>query len=340
MNLYVYYDDGYTTNWISDEISLAITDFLHSKGLRVLNAEELAEMMRKSVDEDTCWKTLVVFSRDVVPETICHYPYPNTLIRNYLDCGGTIVWLGDIPLYYRALSPSSSNRLKEQLKHVNQSEGEKLKQLRKARDEKGRFADCHELRASFNILGVVPLLVKHPSKVSITRTGREFGLRSTWYSDRPILIRGSNLRKKKPVALATSKPQYIMPFERAILDQKKERRLSFSVIDLLSKILGLIPALIAMATALYLLWAGFATALIWSFLGVSALLLLTYVTYRFFWSRATYAGAWFKNFDERHPNSGFYRLWDFMPNRVTQNTLEELFNVIQNIARKPSGDTT
>lgn len=339
MNLYVYYDDAYMTNWISDDISLEITDFLRSKGFRVLNAEELAEMMKKSVDEDTCWRNLVVFSRDIVPETICHYPYPNTLIRDYLDRGGTIVWLGDIPLYYRGLCPSSSNRLKQQLKHANRSEGEKLKQLIKTGDKKDRFAECYKMRACFNILEVLPLLTKHPgSKVRITRAGRELGLRSSWYSDRPILIRGSNSRKRKPVALATGKPRYIMPFERSILDEKKEKRLSLSVIDLLSKILGLIPALIAMATALYLLWAGFATALIWLFLGVSALLLLTYLTYWFFWSRATYAGAWFKNFDGRHPDSGFYRLWDFNLHRTTRNILDELFNVTLTISRKTSGD--
>ncbi len=334
MNLYVYYDDSYMTSWLSDEISLKITDFLQSKGFIVLNAEKLAEMMKKSVDEDKCWKDLVVFSKDIVPETICHYAYANTLIRDYLDRGGTIIWLGDIPLYYRALSPASSNRIKEQLKNSNQPEDEKLKKLRKVKDEKGRFADFYELRASFNILGVIPFLVKHPSKASITKAGRELGLRSLWYSDRPILTRGLNLRKKKPVAFATSKPQYIMPFEQAILDQKKERRISSSVIDLLLKILGVTPAIITLVAALYLLSAGFASALIWSFLGVSALLLLTYVSYWFFWSRATYAGAWFKNFDKRHPDSGFYRLWDFHPHRVTNNNLEELHSVCIAIVRK------
>jgi len=341
MNLYVYYDDAYMTNWIPDEISLEITDFLRSKGFQGLNADELAEMMKKSVDEDTCSRSLVVFSRDVVPETICHYPYPNTLIRDYLDRGGTIVWLGDIPLYLRGLCPSSSNRLKQQLKDANQSEGEKLKQQERTRDKKDRFAECYKMRAAFNILEILPLLTKHPgSKVSITRAGRELGLRSSWYSDRPILIRGSNLRKRKPVALATSKPRYIMPFEQTILDEKKERRFSLSVIDLLSKILGLIPALIAMGTALYLYWAGSATALIGSFLGVSALLLLTYLTYWFFWSRATYAGAWFRNFDGRYPDSGFYRFWDFYLHRTTRNMLEELFNVILTITRKISVDAS
>jgi hypothetical protein len=306
----------------------------------VLNADELAEMMRKSVDEDRCWNTLVVFSRDVVPETICHYPYPNTLIRKYLDQGGTIVWFGDIPLYNRGLSPSASDRIKEKLKQSNQPEDERLKQLKITRDGQGRFAQLHELRASFNILEVIPLLVKNPSKVKITKAGRELGLRSSWYGDRPILIRGLNLRKKKPVALATSKPRYIMPFERAILDQKKERRLSSSVIDLILKFLGLIPALITLTTALYLSFAGFAITLIWSFLTATLLLVFAYIVYWLFWSRMTYAGAWFKNFDKRYPHSGFYRIWDFMPDRFNQNTMRELLNIIQNIMQKLSRDVT
>ena len=334
--MYVYYDDRYMTNWISDGLSRAVTDFLQRKGFEVLNANELAELMRKSVDEDTCWKTLIVFSRDLVPETICHYPYPNTLIRQYLDNGGTIVWFGDIPLYYRALSPSSSKRIKEQLKSVNQLEDEILKQMKKQRDDKGRFAHLHELRASFNILEVIPILAKNPSKVRITKAGKELGLRSLWYSDRPILIRGTNLRKKKPVTLATSKPRYIMPFERAILDQKKEKRFSFSVIDLLLKTIGLIPALITLVTALYFSLTGFATALIWSFLVASLLLFFAYVIYWLFWSRVTYAGAWFRNFDRRYPGSGFYRLWDFMPDRINQTSLEEFSNIIQSITHKLS----
>jgi len=337
MNLYVYHDDDYMTSWLSDEISLGITDYLRQKGFRVVNAEQLAEMMKKSVDEGTCWKDLVVFSRDIVPETIYHWQYPNALIRNYLDCGGTIIWFGDIPLYYRGFCPSSCSQFKERLNQASQSEGEKImKNL--TRDEKDRFAVCYAMRGSFNVLGVVPLLTKHPaSKVcSITKAGREIGLRSSWYSERPILIRGSNLRKNKPIALAAGKPQYMMPFERSIVDEKKERRLSLSVIDLVLKILGLIPALIAMAAALYLFTAGFATALISPFLWGSVLLLLVYLTYWFFWSRTTYAGAWFRNFDKKHPFSGFYRLWDFRPYRVTRKNLEELHSVCMTVVQKLS----
>lgn len=342
MNLYVYYDERYMTNWISDEISLAVTNFLQSRGFSVLNADELAEMMRQSVDEDRCWESLVIFSRDVVPETVCHSSTPSTLIRDYLDCGGTIVWLGDVPFYYRGHGPSSSKRLKEKIKQADQSErGRLLRELREVRDEKDRFALEVKLRGCFNALGVVSVFLEHPaSKVRITGAGRELGLSSSWYSVRPILIRGSNLRKKKPAALATIRPRYMMPFERHVLDEKKEKKFSLNIIDLLSKILGLIPAMITMATALYFLLAGSAASLVMTFLGVSAALLSAYVTYWFFWSRATYAGAWFKNFDRKYPHSGFYRLWDFRLHRVTQNTMEELLNIIQNITQTLSQDAT
>lgn len=336
MNLYVYYDERYLTNWISDEISLEIKNFLQSKGFHVLNADELAEMMRENIYKDTCWNTIIVFSRDVVPETICHYPYPNTLIRKYLDRGGTIVWFGDIPLYYIALSPQNFDKIKNRLERSNQAEDEILKQLKIAKDKKDRFARCYELRASFNILEVIPILAKNPSRVKITRAGKELGLRSLWYSDRPILIRGLNLRKKKPLALATSKPRYILPFERAILDQKKERRFSSSIIDLIFKFIGLIPALITLTTALYLSLTGYAATLISSFLIATLLLMLTYFMYWLFWSRITYAGAWFKNFDKRYPNTGFYRIWDFMPDRLSKDEMEELYTVIHNIKNRVS----
>jgi hypothetical protein len=340
MNLYVYYDDSYMTSWVTDDLSLVIADFFRRKGFRVVDAEELKEIMENSVDEDTCWKDLIIFSRDVMPETICHLSWPSALVRNYLDCGGTIVWFGDIPFYYRGRSPSLSETLKEQLNKANPSDSEKiLKQ--DARDEKERFAKISNMRGCFDVLEAVPVFLEHPaSKVRINRTGKKLGLNSSWYSNRPILIRGSNLRKKKPVTLATSKPRYMMPFERSVLGDKKERKLSPNVIDLLSKILGLIPALIAAVTALYLLWAGFATTLIWSFLGASAILSLAYIAYWLFWSRATYAGAWFKNFDERHPDSGFYRLWDFRPHRMTANNLEELHTVTMTIIERNSRGIT
>lgn len=347
MNLYVYYDESYMTSWISDEMSLEITDFLRDKGFHVLNAEELAEMMRKSVDENTCWRELAVFSRDIIPETICRSAdgaSPNELLRNYLDCGGTMLWFGDVPLYNIGRCASSSERLKErikeELKRTNQSEAEILKLWRKKKDEKGRYADGCEMAVCFNVLGVVSLMARHTaSRVSIKRKGKELGLCSSWYSKRPILVRGSNLRKRRPITLAkASKPYYMMPFERSIIDQKKERSISLNFLDLLSKVLGLIPALIAMGAALVLYGAGLATTLILSFLASSASLFLTYIIYWYFLSRATYAAAWFKNFNKRYPDSGFYRLWDFPPHKLAKSNLNELYNISMTITRRISRD--
>lgn len=48
------------------------------------------------------------------------------------------------------------------------------------------------------------------------------------------------------------------------------------------------------------------------------------------------AGAWFKNFDKRYRNTGFYRIWDFMPDRLSKDEMEEFYTIIQNIKNKVS----
>jgi len=53
------------------------------------------------------------------------------------------------------------------------------------------------------------------------------------------------------------------------------------------------------------------------------------------------ASAWLKNFDERHPKSGFVRLWDVIPHRITDKMLEELYSVaLARVERKTSSENS
>lgn len=322
MKLIVYYDDRYPTHWISREMSDSIKTYFVTNGFEVYNANDLAEWMEESVLRDDCWQSLVLFSQDVVPQTVCHLPFPSSLIRRYLDSGGTVVWIGDIPFYYVGLDPSST-----------QGKGHKIgdRDLTKQstfKDTAGKTAMTCGRTACFAMLGAIPVWLNYPVfKVKITGAGKQFGVQTPWYSNRPILIRGSNFRKKKPIALAVSRPRYLMSEEKSILSDEKERKLPLNFMDFVFKFLGVVPAIAAGVTALFSLVAGFGAAVTLWLVATSCFLLIGYVMYWFFWARQTLASAWFINFDQRHPWSGFLRIWDFVPHQITDSMLEELYRL-------------
>ena len=332
MKLIVYHDDRYPTHWISREMSDSIKTHFVAGGFKACNANELAAWMEESVAKDECWQSLVLFSQDVVPQTICHLPFPSSLIRSYLDSGGTVVWVGDIPFYYVGLDSSSAQGKEHKI-------GDKdLTRQTTFKDDAGKTAITYGRTACFAMLGTIPVWLNYPIfKVKITEAGYQFGVKTHWYSNRPILIRGSNFRKKKPIALAVSSPRYLMSEEKSILSEEKERKLPLNFMDFVFKFLGVVPALIAGATVLVSIMAGFGAAVTLSLLATSCFLLTGYIAYWFFWARRTLASAWFINFDRRHPTSGFLRLWDYIPNKITDNMLEELDRLCRaRIDRPPS----
>ncbi len=324
MKLIVYYDDNYPTHWISRQQSKRITNYFRNRNFKECNAEELSKFVEKSIDEDSCWQSVILFSQDVVPETVCHLPFPSSLIRNYLDHGGTIVWIGDIPFFYIGLNPSRARS-----KHQKLSDKDLTRQST-FRDNAGKLANTIGRSGCFATLGTIPIWLNYPvSKVNITKKGRKSGLQTPWYSNRPILIRGSNLRGKKPVVLAESKPRYLRRLEKSVLSDEPERKIPFAgFFDFMSRLIGLVPALITTITAILSLLAGFERVVSSSLIFASGLFLIAYIGYWFFWSREKLASAWFKNFDEKHPTSGFIRLWDVIPHRITDKMLEELHSVV------------
>lgn len=48
----------------------------------------------------------------------------------------------------------------------------------------------------------------------------------------------------------------------------------------------------------------------------------------------TYFNAWFKSYNDKYKFSGFYRIWDYNPRRVSIDMLEELFEIANNIANR------
>ena len=180
--LIVYYDDKYPTIWIKREVSRKITEFLKSKGFVKYDAQQLAKWMEESIQDEVCWQSVVVFSQDVIPDTICHAPEPSALIREYLDKGGRVVWLGDIPFFYLGLSSSRLDskfgdlRIAPLISYRDDVfEGVHFTKVRSQlfQDREGNICVRWGSGACFSILGVMPLYLDFPSsKVSITKSGK------------------------------------------------------------------------------------------------------------------------------------------------------------------------
>lgn len=102
VRLYVYYDEKYPTHWVSREVSEIITDYLSKYEFEVINAKELSVVMKDSLNYNTP-EVVIVFSQDVMPETVLDNPTSptaNSLIRQFLNYGHSIIWIGDVPLFH------------------------------------------------------------------------------------------------------------------------------------------------------------------------------------------------------------------------------------------------
>lgn len=158
-DLAVYRDPDYPSCWIDDKAGYPdrIASFLESKGLPLLNAIQLRRFMIGGIEHGNACNKLVVFSQDVVPDTVTEDYFANTTFREYLDAGGSILWIGDIPLFYIG--------------------------------KKGKVMDQAWRKGSpLFMLGVVPIFANAPEQaVTITSEGKNLGLKHRWSGIRPIL---------------------------------------------------------------------------------------------------------------------------------------------------------
>ncbi|MBI5410064.1 MAG: hypothetical protein HZA14_11915 [Nitrospirae bacterium] len=114
--VYVYFDGRYPSNWISEVGSIRLKSALVGKGVRVIDADQLAELMRINP------QAAVIMAQDIAPDTILGLDQVSTfdayhitswlgdlesggepLVEKFLKSGGTMVWMHDIPFYYVGL---------------------------------------------------------------------------------------------------------------------------------------------------------------------------------------------------------------------------------------------
>ena len=91
-----YWDGSYPSGWAGG--GEATRDALAAAGYTILDAGELKTWMDARIADKKL--SVVVFCRDVVPDTVCETMSATCTLRKYLDAGGKIVWYSDIPMYY------------------------------------------------------------------------------------------------------------------------------------------------------------------------------------------------------------------------------------------------
>ncbi|MEM0328520.1 MAG: hypothetical protein QXN53_08115 [Thermoproteota archaeon] len=277
----VYRDDNYPSMWIDDRAKYPdrIAQYLQNKGLEIKKAEDLRKFMIKSIETNTSNKKFVVFSQDIIPDSVAEDYYSNTTLREFLDQGGSILWIGDIPAFYLG------------------------KEQKKLDEEAGHRG------APIFMLGVVPIFAHSVKQaVSITTLGKKLGLKRSWSGIRPVLpdIGIEPLAKSE---IIFGQPYMINIFSRDTAERFRkpieEKGLEAGIPQILKfRFLEKdeIEARKVEANLLYI--------------------------------HKMFPNAWFKNYNDAYPESGFYRIWDFSPRNLNDWMLEELYIVIKSIEER------
>jgi hypothetical protein len=151
-----YWDGRYPTAWAGG--GEAVRDVLEYKGYEILDADELKAWMDSRIADGK--PSVVVFCRDIAPDTVLESMSSNCTLRRYLNAGGKIVWYADIPMYYQG--------------HVDGTR------------------TTWDIDGSINVLGFNAANGSwdREDEVAFTLNGSAWGLTETWRSVRPTAAGG------------------------------------------------------------------------------------------------------------------------------------------------------
>jgi hypothetical protein len=153
----VYYDASFPGTWINANkgYPAKIAKAFSAKNVRILDAPSLEQFIHRAIENYEANQRLAVFSQDVIPATIVESHSAANTFREYLDAGGSVLWIGDIPLW-------SVGNAREKTEIANEG-------------------------GPAEILGVNPSISVPKTSVTITNLGRLIGLRTKWSGMRPII---------------------------------------------------------------------------------------------------------------------------------------------------------
>jgi len=152
-HLAAYWDADYADHWIVAADAATVRDTLEANSYDILDADQLKTWMDARIADGVA--SVIVFCKDVVPETVIETNTADCTLRKYLDAGGKVVLYGDIPFYNQG-NPGSIE--------TNWGDG-----------------------GGVGILGFNTSSAPRDSgnTVTITDAGIEWGLTDTWVSQRP-----------------------------------------------------------------------------------------------------------------------------------------------------------
>lgn len=84
-----------------------LTPYLLEKGFRRLNESSLNQFVRQRIEDKE--PSVIVFSLPIVPSNVMGEDPTKGLLRQYLETGGKVVWMGDVPNFY---DPDSTGNFK------------------------------------------------------------------------------------------------------------------------------------------------------------------------------------------------------------------------------------
>ena len=155
--LAAYWDADYADHWITAGDAATVRDALDAAGYEILDADQLKSWMDAHIPNGS--GSVVVFCKDVAPETVVETNTADCTVRKYLDAGGKIVFYGDIPFY---------NQGNPGLVETGWGDGGAIGIL-------GFSASPNNAAAPWD----------SGNTVQITEAGEEWGLTETWASVRP-----------------------------------------------------------------------------------------------------------------------------------------------------------
>jgi hypothetical protein len=183
-----YYDERYPNNWIDKDISIEIKDYLEKElSAHIKNACELRKWLTDKINSGyEKIDSILIFCQDIVPDTVYDLENPNALLRKYLDTGGNIIWMGDVPFCYIGYQEF------------------KRKLNRKTR--KWENKEYKYFNPILNILGIFQTSINSP-KNPIQYCNRQYKLNHKWYGLRPVSK--DRDRTKKFISIAITESNYL-----------------------------------------------------------------------------------------------------------------------------------
>jgi hypothetical protein len=105
----VYYDPRYPASWMKADIPEQTRDFFVERWFVEKDAQQLKDWINRILEEGQACRSLIVFAKDIVPDTVVEVRNETCLLRKYLDAGGRVVWRGDVPFWYQGKSSGAKD---------------------------------------------------------------------------------------------------------------------------------------------------------------------------------------------------------------------------------------